>query len=238
MKKAFTLLELIFVIIVVGILSVSVIPTFQRDTLLEAATQVVSHIRYTQHLALVDDKFNPSDKEWFKGRWQIRFYENLSYTNSTCPKESLKNIWAYTIFSDNPTYRKNPNIKEMAKNPQNSNELLSGGYNNTLCVDNANNNKNSNSMKSLRLNSAYGVEEVKFSGGCRSDVRYINFDHVGRPFNSFPKLSAYELSKGGRVRLIVKRCVISLCSTACSVANSDEKIDIAIEPETGYTHII
>ena len=236
--KAFTLLEIIFVIIVVGILSVSIIPAFQRDTLLEAATQVVSHIRYTQHLALVDDKFNPSDKEWFKGRWQIRFYKNLSFTNSTCPKESLKNIWAYTVFSDNPTYTKNPNIKEIAKNPLNSSELLSGGYNNTLCVDNAYNNKNSNSMKSLRLNSAYQVEEVKFSGGCRSDTRYINFDHLGRPFNSFPRSSSYELGKGGRVKLIVKRCVISLCSTACSVAKSDEKIDIAIEPETGYTHII
>ena len=56
-KKAFTMLELVFVIVVSGILAATFIPRFDRDNLQEAADQVISHIRYTQHLAMVDDKF-------------------------------------------------------------------------------------------------------------------------------------------------------------------------------------
>ncbi|MDY0123654.1 type II secretion system protein [Sulfurimonas sp.] len=75
MKKAFTMLELVFVIVVIGILAAVVIPRIGSNKLQEAAIQVVSHIRYTQHLALVDDKFNeaPVANEWYKKRWQIQF---------------------------------------------------------------------------------------------------------------------------------------------------------------------
>lgn len=73
MKKAFTMLELVFVIVVIGILSAIVIPRIGSNKLQEAAIQVVSHIRYTQHLALVDDKFDTSDTEWFRENWQIEF---------------------------------------------------------------------------------------------------------------------------------------------------------------------
>jgi prepilin-type N-terminal cleavage/methylation domain-containing protein len=57
MKRfAFTMLELIFVIIVIGILAVLAMPSFNKNSLAEAAEQVAGHIRYTQHLAMVDDK--------------------------------------------------------------------------------------------------------------------------------------------------------------------------------------
>ena len=65
MKKAFTMLELVFVIVIIGILAVVAMPSFQRDTLQEAGNQIISHIRYTQHLAMMDDKFNPADATWF-----------------------------------------------------------------------------------------------------------------------------------------------------------------------------
>ncbi|WP_300367295.1 prepilin-type N-terminal cleavage/methylation domain-containing protein, partial [Hydrogenimonas sp.] len=51
-KNAFTMLELIIVIVVVGILSAIMIPRFSDDKLREAADQIMSHIRYTQHLAM------------------------------------------------------------------------------------------------------------------------------------------------------------------------------------------
>ncbi len=56
--RAFTMLELIFVIVVVGILSFMAASSFQRNTVQEATDQLLSHIRYTQHLAMMDDKFN------------------------------------------------------------------------------------------------------------------------------------------------------------------------------------
>lgn len=65
-KKAFTMIELIMIMVVVGILSIAIIPRIDRDTLLEATNQIVSHIRYTQHLAMMDNKYNPKDPNWYK----------------------------------------------------------------------------------------------------------------------------------------------------------------------------
>ncbi|MCX6061596.1 MAG: prepilin-type N-terminal cleavage/methylation domain-containing protein [Campylobacterales bacterium] len=70
-RSAFTMLELIFVIIVIGILAVFAMPNFNRHPLQEAAEQVASHIRYTQHLAMVDDKFDPSNANWWQRKWQL-----------------------------------------------------------------------------------------------------------------------------------------------------------------------
>jgi prepilin-type N-terminal cleavage/methylation domain-containing protein len=73
MKKAFTMIELIFVIVVIGILAAVIMPRTGSNKLHEAATQVLSHIRYTQHLAMVDDKFDENNATWWKQRWQVRF---------------------------------------------------------------------------------------------------------------------------------------------------------------------
>ena len=66
MKKAFTMVELVFVIILVGILSFFISERLQRNTLQEAADQVISHIRYTQHLAMMDEKFTSTESDWYK----------------------------------------------------------------------------------------------------------------------------------------------------------------------------
>jgi len=100
MKNAFTMLELIFVIVVVGILAAVIIPNTKSSPEREAAIQLVSHIRYTQHLAMVDDKFDASDASWYKNRWQIVFNGNQ-----------------YSIVSDNNT--------RFALNPINRDENLS-----------------------------------------------------------------------------------------------------------------
>ncbi|MDD5158404.1 prepilin-type N-terminal cleavage/methylation domain-containing protein [Sulfurimonas sp.] len=86
MKKAFTMLELIFVIIVIGIIAAVVIPRTGSNKLNEAALQVLSHIRYTQHLAMVDDRFNAGNPLWFRENWQIEF-------------KSAANVY-YQIYSD------------------------------------------------------------------------------------------------------------------------------------------
>jgi prepilin-type N-terminal cleavage/methylation domain-containing protein len=69
-RTAFTMLELVFVIIVIGILAVLAMPNFNRQPLQEAAEQIASHIRYTQHLAMIDDKYD-NNVTWFQGKWAI-----------------------------------------------------------------------------------------------------------------------------------------------------------------------
>ena len=58
MKKAFTMLELVFVIVVVGILAAILIPRTERSPVQECAVDLLSQIRYTQHLAIIDDKYD------------------------------------------------------------------------------------------------------------------------------------------------------------------------------------
>ena len=59
--RAFTMIELIFIIVVVGILAAVAIPRVERNGLIEAADQLSSHIRYTQQLAMNDNEFNATD---------------------------------------------------------------------------------------------------------------------------------------------------------------------------------
>lgn len=161
MKKAFTMLELVFVIVIVGILSYFVSSSFQRNPLREAADQIVSHIRYTQHLAMMDDKFDPTDATWFRERWQIRF-------------RLLLGEFGYVVFSDRNQDRNSNanNPQEIAVNPL-SKELLNGFLN----------------FAQGNLTKAYGITNVLTSclvadGTLVTANRgAISFDSFGRPYN-------------------------------------------------------
>ena len=221
MKKAFTMIELILVIVVAGILAAEMIPRFDRDNLQEAADQVVSNLRYTKHLAMVDDKFSTNDDKWFKSRWQIKFSKNTGSGNK----------WSYTVFSDwKGNHTGNPDRDEIAKNPLDNNRYLTGGISGNALIHY----DGSEATKELNIGNEYGIVKVNFSGGCRSNVKYISFDYLGRPFNSFPQNLPYELPSSGYHKLLTSTCKITLCTdTGCN-----NKTTIAIEPETGYIHIL
>ena len=231
MKHAFTMIELVFVIVIVGIISVMITPSFQGNNLRQAADQVVSHIRYTQHLAMVDNKFDKNDVGWFRERWQIRFKKDIINGPANCNDEDSSNAWTYMIYANQSHASNNPNNDEIAKNPLNSNELLSGGYNNLLCQNNDYNPSDQQSMESMRLGDKYGIQNVTFSGGCRSTTKFVSFDYQGRPFNSFPTTLPYEIGSPGWHKLITSTCNIAL-------TDGVDTITILIEPETGYTHIL
>jgi len=217
------MLELVFVIVVVGILAATIIPRFSRDSLQEAADQVISHIKYTQHLAMIDDKFTTNDPKWFKGRWQIRFFYK-KYAS----KDGNTKKWAYAVFSDKPNssgnFDGNPNATtgEVAIDPLNQ-TLMSGGF--TIYYSNKKTNKK------CAIGETYGIKNVKFIG-CGSSSTRIAFDYLGRPISGNLKSSnkSYESN-----RLLKTQCRIVLCkNSSCD----DNNITIAIEPETGYTHLL
>lgn len=64
-------MELIIVMVVAGILAAVMIPRLERDNLREAANQVVRHIQYTQHLAMMNDVYDAGNTSWRQNRWMI-----------------------------------------------------------------------------------------------------------------------------------------------------------------------
>ena len=217
MKKAFTMIELVFVLVGIGILAATIIPRMQTNPLQEAAIQLLSHIRYTQHLAMIDDKYDRSDADWYKERWQIFFAKTAGSDNK----------WAYTIFSDFlGASTGNPDPTEMATNPLNLSKKLTGGYSaGTIAYD------DSDATNKLNLGHSYGVSEVTFSDTCEANSKRIAFDHIGRPVYDSQHLLDGLYTNGATSRLLADDCDIKL-------SNGTQSIVIRIRPETGYTCIL
>ena len=215
MKKAFTMIELVFVIVVMGILAAVIIPSTRTNPLQEAAIQVLSDIRYTQHLAMVDDKLDALDGNWYKKRWQIAF-------GSSAAADSKP---AYTIFSDTSGgSTSDANENEIAINPSNNNQRMTGGYTGANALDV--NHADFVGMRKLNLGLSYGVTDITFGGGCNQGTR-LTFDYLGRPLKGDlgGNSEAYESDN-----LIQSDCNVTL-------EHGSDSIVISIRPETGYANI-
>ena len=210
LKNAFTMLELVFVIIVIGVLAAIVVPSSSRSPLTEATTQLASHIRYVQHLAMIDDKYNAKDEKWALGRWQIVFNKGANANNKQ----------AYTVYSDSSTYTGDPNKNEIAINPENNNQIMSGGHSgsNSLNIKH----EDFMGMKKLNLGMSYGVTDVSLSNGCSGS--HIMFDSMGRV------IDGKHTSTTNTHQLISSDCNVTLTS-------GSEKSVITIKPETGFITI-
>ena len=156
--KAFTMIELVLAIVVLGILAALALPRMDRDIRQEAADNILAAIRYTQHLALNDDKTNPFDPNWQQTLWMIRF---------TGGADSY-----YTISSDTS---KNGAVSkdESAIDPANGKYM----YNSSGAFSTIGNDESPN----IFLGKKYGINNISVSGGCAT--QHIAFDNIGRPFN-------------------------------------------------------
>jgi prepilin-type N-terminal cleavage/methylation domain-containing protein len=225
-NKAFTLMELVFVAVIIGILAAVLVPRMQSSRLREAADQVVSHIRYTQYLAMMDDKFEPNNAEWFKERWQIQFMNHASV------KGDNARYWSYVIYSDTSFgHAGDPQPYEIARNPMNPDKRLTGG---TSAYAGDIKYGTPNATNEMNLGKEYGIIDVVFSNTCSNGIppnnsKRIAFDYLGRPLKgnianmALPYNSAY---------LIYKQCEITLTS------GDGQSAIITIEPETGFARVI
>ncbi len=152
MKKAFTMMELIFVIAVIGILATIISPRFSSNKLQEAATQVLAHIRYTQHLAMIDDKYDASVSDWFRENWQIEF-------------SSAANVY-YQIYSDF-NHAGNANTDETAIDPLTGNILRGSVFTSTANLGKV------YGIKSVTFSSSCRDAEAN---------KELSFDYLGRPY--------------------------------------------------------
>jgi prepilin-type N-terminal cleavage/methylation domain-containing protein len=246
MKKSFSLIELLIVIIVVGILYSTIKFKLSNTSLIQAANQVVSYINYTKHLALKDNKMqyyplNNSviemnrSKYWFKQWWQIRF----SYNGN--------NEYFYEIFSDIPyisstgsdTYNfdgtgRKPSgdtnwAKTYALNPLNH-KYLTGS-----CSDSSSDYPNCNEAdEKLNLTKTYGIVKIKYTNFGSS--KKLLFDNYGNVY-----LREGDDGDAGDINPYDKDKRIPLMKTAkitlCKDDNCDKNISICISPKIGNAYL-
>lgn len=174
MKKAFTLLELIFVVVIAGILAFVLIPKSSDTKLLESANQLISHIRYAQQLALNNDQFDPNDENWYKKMWRIEFDNNGTYK-----------VWRGNEAKSN----------KIAPDPANPGQKL---------------------------------KDVQLKRGIIAKGKKVIFDELGRVYSEQAATKSYE-------HKIDTNTTIKLCKgSASSNCTGKERIELSIEPETGY----
>ena len=222
-KRAFTMIELVFVIVVVGILAAIMIPKLNRNASREAANQILTHIRYTQHLAMQDDKYSITEKGWAKQRWTIAFAKDKVDGCSVDKNNEL--TWKYSVYYDK-SMTGNPNSQdEFASDIYKTGKLLTAGWSGMPGGDCKKINKE------LNIEKRFGIIDVTLSGGCVKGKanKKVAFDEMGRPMWTISTVG------GG-----IKRPYDRLVKKDCSITITDKRgnqTTIIIEKESGFASI-
>ena len=207
-RPAFTMIELVFVIVVLGILAAMAMPRLERDRRQEAIDTILSNIRYTQHLALTDNKHMFDDARWQQRYWKIMF--------GACANGDL----FYRIGSD-----ANMNGNGMFAQAEAAVDPVDGRpffmtNNDPNCDADATVSKN------IFLSKRFGITGVN-TAGC-NNIAHIGFDHLGRPHQGY----------GASVRPDYATILNARCSFIFNfVAGDEAPFTINIEPETGHAFV-
>jgi len=218
-RSAFTMLELIMVIVVLGILAALAMPRIQRDIRQEAADNILSAIRYTQHLALTDNvKGNDGGRVakfrdmWHRSFWRIGFQK--------CSDDGM----FYYIGSDTDR-EKNIDRNEEALDPANG--LRLNGQNTAACEQTI----QRGSSPNIFITKKYGISDgnIIYSGGCSANAQHIAFDYLGRPHTGITASVKPDYST-----VLQQDCTLTFQFDDPAYAS----FMITIEKETGYAFIV
>ena len=187
MRKAFTMIEMVFVVVMLGVMAAVSVMYIPQTKLQQAADHMIHNIKYTKSLAQTDDRFfamkdgsinNYSDTQaqhWKAGMWQVQFHLNGNTTKHS-----------YSIYADTARNANTTNFDGrpmsgdlIAKDPQNK-ACLSGYSENNLpseCKDNI--------AKEVRLQETYDVtiDNIELPDACKeTNTARIYFDNTGMPY--------------------------------------------------------
>ena len=153
-KSAFTMIELVFVIVVLGILASLAMGRMDRDLKQEAAETILSHIRLAQQLALRDNKHrSDNNSAWQRAYWQITFDTNEGN---------------YSVCSD-------LNLDGSIVKEESAIDPTDGTY---LFNDTSG---DSEMSTKVLLKKKFGIHAISPSAGCTGSDS-IAFDYLGRPY--------------------------------------------------------
>lgn len=226
-KSAFTLIELVFVIVVLGILASLAIDRMDRDLKQEASETILSHIRLTQQQALNDNKHRADDdNRWQRAYWRFEYADCSDMTNA----DGSKSLF-YRVGSDIDRAG-NIGKEESAINPINGKYLYTFHTCNTLQSD---------ETPDVLISKKFGIKNINMdtSKGCgiasgTTTAKHIAFDYFGRPHRGVAGYSSVDFSK-----LMVEDCNLTfILSTDQNNDGNDDSFTITIEKDTGHAFIV
>jgi prepilin-type N-terminal cleavage/methylation domain-containing protein len=177
-KRAFTMIELIVILVVIGIIAAYSIPRFKRDTRAEAINHILSMIRYTQNLALHDSKHQIDKPKWQRAFWRFEIYN--------CANKS--GIF-YKIGTDKDL---NGGLNRSETAIDRSNGKFTFWDTRKACPKNSQDALMNEVSPNIFLTQRYGIKSATFNsckvyknGVKTSSTKHIGFDKFGRPYKSY-----------------------------------------------------
>ena len=168
MKKSFSFLEMIIVLLLITLLYTQFIPKNEINKLNEITTRLSLYITYLRYKAMVNNKYDDEDTLWHKKRWTLKFFR--------C-RDDKDGIY-FTIYSDkNKTGH--PSVEDSLKDPLTNKNIYSSNY----CKEN-----NANS-KYVLLTKNFDIENVNISCNNTSSLGQLSFGNDGKVYS---RLSNYE----------------------------------------------
>jgi prepilin-type N-terminal cleavage/methylation domain-containing protein len=213
-KTAFTLIELILVIVVLGILAALAIPRYDRDLRQEAVDNILSALRYTKHMALTDNVANPRDNKWQRAFWRFGI-------------EKCSDNGIFYYISSDKDYEGDIDSTEIINDPANGKKMM--GDNNADCETQVNNNASPN----IFLTKKYGIKDgdITFTNCGNGSGSYLGFDYFGRPHRSYAGSSGSTYPDYASI-------LHTDCNITINFSNSGlDPISIIVESGTGHAYI-
>jgi len=208
-RPAFTMIELVMVIVVLGVLAALAMPRMERDLRQEAGDNILSAIRYTQHLALTDNKTNPDSLNWQRAFWQIRF-------------SNPGGEWLYSIGS-------NRDLGNNLDQNESAVEMNSGKFLHSANASPADDDESPD----IFLTNKYGINSVVLNacaGTAGLTPNHIAFDYLGRPHRGVTQ------GASNNFRTLIHSNSPD-CTITFGFADGSTNLVINILRETGYAFI-
>lgn len=245
-RSAFSMMELVFVIVIIGIMAGVSIWYLPRTELKQAAETMMTNIKYTKTLAQLDDRyFSMGDerylnevrsglsdaqkkaimenqvKEWKKGMWQFQFHS----TNNTTSQQGAQNT--YTIYAEQASSSASTNFDGKPMNG----DLIARDPMTRECISGYGTNSGNLSdckafAKEARFYDTFQTEidDIKSQNNCKwskNNTFAIYFDNKGNPYcKSTNNGTIQPLTESITIKLKRKSETAYICITKGGIIDS------------------
>ena len=183
-KLSFSLLELIFSIILLTYLVTLFIPKDNTTKLNLAADKIVLYLKYTRYIAMIDDKYNINDPLWFRERYTLKF--------QNCSKK-VGGLY-FIVYSDT-NHKGSPNKSECLKDPI-TNKYLYSHYDCEASYDES---------KHILLTKEFNIVDVDISCNETTTLGQVSFDKSGEVYSklgtSENDINKYKIKEKCNIRI-------------------------------------